>query len=816
MQVEASASLAAAVAEKTCLHCGLPSSGRFCCKGCEWVYSLLQEKGLSDFYRIRDRGRSIRKSGPALVREDNTDLYGHLDDPAFVALYATPAEGDSGDRIMQFYLEGVHCTACVWLTEKVATWVPGAKSVRLDLGHAVATVRMSATGSFAQVAREFAKIGYRPHPVRQDDSLRLETRENRRALIRLAIAAAASGNIMLLAISIYAGATGAFAKSFEWISFGLCFPVATYCAYPFYRSAWAALRSNALSIDIPIALGLLVAFFASVASLAIGSHHVYFDTVSALVFLLLSSRYVLRKTQQEALHASRLVHFLTPSWARRKVASPDPSSAAANDRFEEVKTDDLHEGDRILVLAGECFPVDGVVRQGISTLNCSLLTGESRHELAQPGSLIFAGTLNQQSPLEIEVRAGASATRLSQILRSMEESLTRKAPIVAFTDSISRIFVLVSLALVAVAFAVGWHFGGVNEAISRALAMAIVACPCAFAFATPLALSVTMGRCAKEGILIKGADTLEKLARVDSVMLDKTGTLTTGDFEVLDWASNDLPTLQAVRAIESRSAHPIAQAICRYLARRQITSDESIRIEDFREEIGRGVSARVNGDLYALRSAGDSGAENEDTTQVVIEKNGKPIDRILLGDALRKDARKSVLALKRMGLRVGILSGDRRPAVLKVAKEIQIDPENAISSATPESKSELIQTLPFGLMVGDGANDAVALAAAYVGVAVHSGMEISMRAADVYQCQAGVAPIVRLITVARETVRVIHRGFAFSLVYNALGTVAAISGKVNPLFAAILMPLSALTLFASSTAGTRKLRAALSDKEGDV
>jgi Cu2+-exporting ATPase/Cu+-exporting ATPase len=763
------------------------------------VFTLIHERGLDDYYRIRDQGASIRRSRPAAVSNESLNVYSHLDDPEFLNLYCQPEAGTEL-RIMQFYLEGVHCTACVWLTEKVSEWVPGVRSIRLDLGHSLATVKLDSHGSFSEVAREFMKLGYRPHPVKQDEAQALEARENHRALIRMAVAGAGAGNIMLLAISVYAGATGVLQHYFEWVSFLICLPVATYSAWPFYRSALGAIRSRQLSIDIPIASGLSVALVASFASMLIHSKHVYFDTVSSLVFLLLASRYVLRKTQQEALHATRLIHFLTPSMARRK--------RAQGSGFEEVSVDSLQYGDQVLVLAGECIPTDGIVCSGVSALNVSLLTGESRPELVQPGVPVFAGTLNTQAPLEIEVQSFGSATRLGKILSSMEEHLSRKAPIVAFTDQISKAFVLISLALVGVAFYVGFTVNPA-EGVSRALAMAIVACPCAFAFATPLALSMAMGRFARYGVLIKGADVIEKLAHVNQVVLDKTGTLTTGHFEVKKWLvdADQSGIEEAVYSLETRSTHPIARALVSFLKLR-MNDREIPDVEEFSETIGRGLSGRIQGHLYEVQGLNEESVNGsgEAGTQIAIYKDGARVGRVTLGDSLRADTESAVEKLRSLKLGVKILSGDGKSAVMSVANRLGIGSQDSHFKASPEFKSLFIGKMPRALMVGDGANDSIALASAYVGVAVHSGMEISMRAADVYQRQPGVMPVVHLILASRETMKVIYRNFAFSLVYNFIGTCAAITGSVSPLFAAILMPISALTVFGSSIVGTRKLR----------
>jgi Cu2+-exporting ATPase/Cu+-exporting ATPase len=348
--------------------------------------------------------------------------------------------------------------------------------------------------------------------------------------------------------------------------------------------------------------------------------------------------------------------------------------------------------------------------------------------------------------------------------------------------------------------------------------MAIVACPCAFAFATPLALSVAMGRCAKNGILVKGADVIEKLAHVDEVVLDKTGTLTTGEFTVQNWMMDaEAGSLESViLALELRSSHPIGRALVEFLKPR-VLSQGLPEVLDFKETIGLGVSGTVQGHKYSIQGLEpDATDEGDAGTYVGVYLDDKRLGTIVLGDSLRADSVAAVNVLRKLGLKVGILSGDCRAAVLQVARKLGIESKFAIAKASPEAKSKFISALPRAVMVGDGANDAVALASAYVGIAVHSGMEISMRAADVYQREPGVTPIVQLVQVSRETLKVIYRNFAFSLIYNFIGMIAAISGQVSPLFAAVLMPISALTVFASSIVGTRRLRSLYREMEGEA
>jgi Cu2+-exporting ATPase/Cu+-exporting ATPase len=789
------------------------TTSTFCCKGCETVYGLLQTRGLGKYYQLKATGRLIRKPIPAneaAAADDERNSstgsrsYHYLDDPEFLRLYANQrVEGQSQCQSMKFYLEGVHCAACVWLTEKVADFVDHVESVRLDLASSVATVQLTANGSFAPVAEEFSRIGYRPHPVKQDEVDTHKKREERWMLIQLAVAGTCTGNIMLLAVSLYGGLDGGMGEVFKWVSFALFLPVFLFSAIPFYRSAWSAIRARQVSIDIPLVLGILLGSAMSLANLFMGSDHIYFDSLSALVFLLLASRYVLKRAQQNALNASNLIHFLTPSVARKKM--PDGKVLEAN-------LDQIRPGDLIEVRPGENIPVDAVIESGNSTLNCALLTGESRLQKVGVGETVFAGTLNQQAPIIISVRQSGGATRLGQILKSMEEHLNRRAPIVAFADKISKHFVTAVVALVGLVFLWGfrsdWH-----QALNNALALAIVTCPCAFALATPLAMTTSIGRSARIGILVKGGDVLEKLSSVKTLFLDKTGTLTTGNFEVLNWVMDSEASAgieKAILALETHSNHPIAKALIRHLEGKGKVADPGLmQPADFRETIGTGVSGTVDGNFYEIGRLKDTDSNATDlhSSTIGIYCNGKLAGRVILGDKLREDSRAAIEILRSAGLDLRILSGDSAEAVHQVACQLGIPSDRTYSNKTPEQKSAIVAQTPDSMMVGDGANDAVALASAHVGVAVHSGMEVAMRAADSYLFSPGVYPVYRLHGIARETMTVIHRNFIFSLLYNLVGGAAAVLGLVNPLFAAILMPISAFTVLISSMVGTSKLRA---------
>ncbi len=801
MEVQATAP-AFATRASVCLHCGNEVPARlageeFCCQGCRTVHSILNARGLGQYYELKALTGGFRKASPVQERSDTFD---YLDDPEFQKSYAI-------DGVMRFYLEGVHCLACIWLVEKLPELVPGVKAARLDLGTSVATVTIAPGGSFAACARELQKFGYRPHAVRDGESEIHQKRENLRMLLRLGVAGACAGNIMLLAISVYGGASGWIASLFNWVSFALTLPVLFYSATPFYKSAWSSLRARSVSIDLPLAGAILLGAVLSTVNLIRGSDHVYFDSITALVFLLLATRYLLLRSQQAALRASSLALFLTPSVVRKRML---------DGVIREVQLDSVFPEDVLEVRAGEIIPVDGQVIEVSSQINGALLTGEAEPSDAAPGTQVFAGTVNTLAPLLVKVSARGAASRLGKILSAVERDASSKSTIVGLADRYAKYFVAGVLVLAAGVFMTVSLAYGLSEGLDRTLALLIVTCPCALALATPLGMSFTLGKAARAGMIIKGAQALEKLAHVREVWLDKTGTITAGNFEVVEWrpapwleepGSARLRDLlpQAVVTLESRSHHPLGRAITRHIQAGQVW--ELLPVERFREDLGKGVSGQVEGRFFELLQWRGEGAAPG--TAVAVRVDGKLAGTLLLGDRVREDSASAIRALRSIGVEPGMLTGDTWGAALQVGERVGISRERIIAECSPEGKSSSVKGRDGVLMVGDGANDAVALASAYVGVAVHGGMEISLRAADGYLQSPGVMPIYRMIVLARETIRVIRRNLVFSLFYNFVGAGATIAGWVTPLFAAFFMPVSAFTVFTCALIGTRRMRAIL-------
>jgi Cu2+-exporting ATPase len=574
----------------------------------------------------------------------------------------------------------------------------------------------------------------------------------------------------------------------------------TWCATVFYRGAWGALKTRALHMDLPIAIGIFAGFIQGAINTVRDAGEIYFDSVTALIFFLLVGRFLQRRQQLRAASSTELLFSLAPTTAR----------LVGTEGVREVPLEALTAGAVVEVRAGDSVPADGTVREGASTLDRSLLTGESLPEPVAVGDPVHAGTVNLGSRLLVEVRATGEDTRVGRLMRLVEEGAMRRAPVVLLADRISGWFVAIVLALAAITVGV-WLKLDPEHAVEHAVALLIVSCPCALGLATPLAVSSAIGRAARRKILVKGGDALENLARPGRMILDKTGTLTEGRLAVISWWGDE-SIKPIVAAIERHSAHPVAQALSAISP-----EDEFPEVCEVEEITGAGMSGVCDGraitiasTTYFDRELGGLAAEaastaadfaTEGLSPVAVAVDGEVVAVVGIGDPLRPDSAASVASIRDRGWQVAILSGDHPAVVQSVADQIGIEPEAARGAASPEEKLQAVRDAAAGTtaaMVGDGVNDAAALATATVGIGVHGGAEAALAAADVYLARPGLEPVVELLNGARRTLGVIRRNLVFSLAYNVVAVSFAISGHMSPLLAAILMPLSSMTVVLSS------------------
>jgi Cu2+-exporting ATPase len=796
--------------EVSCTHCGLPvplglvDSARdeqFCCSGCLGAYELIHSTGLDSFYGMTDR------AGAKSVSDDRNGFL-EFDEPIFQSKYAT--ETNASESKIDLVVDGIHCGACIWLIEKLPMLQSGVLSTTVNWARRTVTVHWQRDQvALSRIASTLNRIGYRPSPVQPNQTRNRWKAENRKHLIGIGIAAACAGNNMIISAALYlgmfshmsAGMTGLMRIASGVVGIvALCSP-----GRIFLKSAVTAIRTRTPHMDLPIALGLSVGTIAGLVNVIRGTGEIYFDSLSVLIFLLLIGRWIQFRQQSKATDAVEMLYRLTPQMARKIV----------DGTATEILVDLVEIGDRLEVLPGDLFPVDGEIVEGATRVDESILTGESEACRRGEGDLVAAGTKNEASAVTIKALAVGNETRLSQIVGLVEQASSQKPQIVQWANQVGGYFVAVVLVLSLITFC-WWAAVDVETAIDRTIALLIVACPCALALATPLAIAVSLGRAAKHRIMIKGGDVLQGLQKPGMIWLDKTGTLTEGRLQVVSW-SGDKHWIHYVEKLESKSSHPIARAILEYADSNPVAVPGGVSISNSESFGGQGVGGTVGPhrllignetlmnrfgiEIYSSQRRMAQRQIEAGFSPCWVAADGEIVAVIAIGDTIRDDAAESVSMLKSKGWDVGILSGDHQHVVDRVARRLGISNENSKGGIEPEGKLSVVnQSAQSGtvVMIGDGVNDSAALAAANVGIAVKGGAEASLAAAPVFFSKPGITPVIELLAVADSTSAIMKLNLYVSLAYNISFALLAFAGLINPLVAAILMPISSITVVALS------------------
>ena len=810
--------LSSVTADTPCVHCGLPVGKRpvgddpfFCCTGCALVYQTLHDAGYGDtFYRLRDLTPDTGRACPAPTAADPL-LLTELDSPAF--LETQTREAGQGLRHVDLFLDGVHCAACVWLVERLPYELDGVVEARLDLPRARLSVSWDPDRVLlSDIARWLAHVGYTAHPTRAAEQA-TRTRAEQRLLIKMGVSWALAGNVMLLAFAFYAGLDlthePALATTARWLSLLLALPAVLYGGSEFFRRAWVSLRQAArsrslrhLHMDTPIALGILTGFTHSTWATVSGRGDVWFDSITVLIAALLTARWLQLRSRRLAGDASERLLSLIPTMLRK--VKPDGT-------VEIVRADEVFPEDLVEVPPGEVIPVDGRVETGVSSVNNAVLTGESRPEPLRPGDPVSAGATNIRSPLRIRVRATGEATRVGRLLAWVRNASTHQAPVVLMADRIGGYFVL-SVLLLAALTGLIWSFLAPEEALLHVVALLVVTCPCALGMATPLAMAVGAGKAARAGIFIKTDEATQQLERIDCVVLDKTGTLTEGTM-TLAAVEGSSAAIDLAAALERHSNHPLATALLQ-----AYPATDAPVVTDLHALAGFGLQGRVDGHCVVVGRPDWVAALNEwpqrfdgvlhrflgqAYSPVAVAVDGEVRALLGFGDALRADSRSLITRFLHEGKAVYVLSGDHEAVVQSVAQQLGLSAAQAHGGFGPEEKQAFIETLRQQegytvAMIGDGVNDAAALQAADVGIAVHGGSTASLVAADAFLTRPGLQPLAELFEGAGKVMNVIRRNLRLSLIYNVLGAAAAMAGLVSPLLAALAMPVSSLVVVLSS------------------
>jgi Cu2+-exporting ATPase len=637
----------------------------------------------------------------------------------------------------------------------------------------------------------------------------------------MAFAGFAMMNLLWVSIALYAGADeGEFRGLFHWIGFAIATPTLLYSGWPFYRGAWVGLRSGSLNMDLPIAIGASITYLYSLYVTVTGSQtgEVYWDTVVNFLFVILVGRFLEAVSKRQAVASTQRLLDLQP-----KVATLLREGGDVAVPIRAVKA-----GEVALVRPGEKVPVDGVVLDGESSLDESMLTGESEPVNKVKGDRVSAGTLNGPGALRIRVEGTLRDTALGRIIQLVEEAQASKAPIQCVADRVVPWFVAVTLALASLTFA--WWLGTDFEiALMAATAVLIITCPCAFGLATPMAIAVASGLGARHGILVKTGAVLESLSSIDHFVFDKTGTLTEGSPTITRigdrqgrWqgcdsaaASPHAPDLAALAALERFSEHPVARAVHELCDAREIDF-RGLPVQEVRVKAGFGIAGRVDGRLLVAgtpawleangvepeASLAAAAAEIQAAGGGVLHVGVDGVETLVLGveDRLRPDAPRVVAELKAQGIRVTLLTGDRRGAAERIAAEL--GGMDVIAEVLPEDKDRVVAELQRDgrrvAMVGDGVNDAPALVRADVGIAMGSGTDVSIASADIVLMSAELAKVHQAAALSRRTLRTIRQNIGISITYNLIMVPLAMAALITPLVAAVSMPLSSLAVIGNS------------------
>lgn len=743
-----------------CQFCGLPSDGKsFCCEACELLSQKIPSLALSTAQEFQ-----------------------YLDSAEFKDLYRQESE----EYNYLFHAEGLHCSSCVHLLEKMPEFYEDLEKVRVNFGQSTVAVQLKETGSLAKTAHLIKELGYAPSLISAKDNLAEKYKsENRKFLNRIAIAGFCAGNTMLFVVPVYAGLAGGWATVFNWLSFLLFLPILLYSALPFYQGAWSSLKYQHVSADLPIVLALWSGFLFSTYNLISSGGPIYFDSTASFLFLILSARYLLKRVQQNYLAPARAVSLF----------KNESYKLADSDRY--LPWNKVVPGQELILSRLQSIPADSELVSPEASLDMSLFNGESLPRNFTRGMKIFAGSKILNTEARIRVLQSFESSKLGELFNKLDQNAYLKSHFGALSDRLAQKLIVTVFATALLFFIFYYHVNAV-DAFNRSLALIVLACPCALAFGTPLALGLALKKAQQLGILIKNSDSLEKILTVQNIFFDKTGTLTEGHLGLAHSAPQVIPQelINKILALENHSIHPVAFAL-----RKAWKSSATCKAENFEEIFGQGVRGTIDDDVFEIRALSDTTHDSELAVEVF--KNGITQCRLYFNDELRKNAPQLVQNLKDRGLHCFILSGDKNSRVRDVAKTCGINECDAFGELFPEDKLAHLQHSSKTCMIGDGANDALSLQRADVGIAVKGSLDISLQSADVYFTRSGLESLLNLFELAQQARQVLVRNLTLSLIYNLVGAVLALAGFINPMMAAILMPISSLLIIASSFWGFR-------------
>lgn len=796
------------MAKTNCFHCGDPclteikkDDKSFCCQGCKTVYEILHENDLGFYYDL--------ESHPGISPNVPEGKYDFLDNQAIVEKLLE--FNDGGTQVVSFLIPSIHCSSCIWILENLNKLFPDVKSSQVNFPEKTVRVTLSGTEkSLKNLVQLLSKIGYEPY-ISLEDSDKKEVKKDRSLIYKLGIAGFAFGNVMFLSLPEYFENYDfwleQFKPTFRWIMFAFSLPVVFYSANIYFISAYKGLKSRILNIDIPLALGIVALFVRSTLDIVMDWGSGFFDSLTGLLFFLLLGKFFQQKTYSY-LSFERDYKSYFPIAVTRLNKNEDGSVTE-----EQIEVYKVEKGDRLLVRNNEILPVDAILIKGNALIDYSFVTGEAEPISKNSGDKLFAGGKQQSGILEVEVLKPVSQSYLTQLWSNDVFSKGHVSSFKSLTDSISKRFTIAILTIAFVSTAI-WLFLDPSKAFDVFTAVLIIACPCAIALAAPFTLGNLLRIYGREKLYLKEAIVIEQMAKVDTVVFDKTGTLTTNQKNVVTYEGLELSEeeKQLLTGTLRASNHPLSRALYEILGENDILTPE-----EFEEEVGKGMTAKyqeksmkvgafdfVN---FSETKETSPSVENKtlNKTVVHISSNENYKGCYVFDNEYREGVADIFEALD--SKKVVVLSGDNDGERERL-EEMLPKGTALYFNQKPEDKLNFIKSLQGNgktvMMIGDGLNDAGALKQSDVGIAIAENTNIFSPACDGILEASRFETIPDYLKLAKRGIKIIKYAFLFSLFYNIIGTTFAVTGHLKPVVAAILMPLSSISIVAFTTVMTQR------------
>ena len=811
-----------------CFHCGLPVADKLnitvkykgkdepmCCYGCQAVAQAIIDSGMDDFYKYRT---STAEKPEEIVPEFLQQLKAYDNSTIQKKFVHETSKKISGGKALEvsLILEGITCAACVWLNEKHLNSLEGVIDANINYSNHRARVRWDNSKiQLSDILESISRIGYLAHPYDPEQHQRILEKERKQQIKRLGLSGLLGMQVMIFAVAMYTGEwwgiDESFKQSFRWISLVLTIPILLYASSVFFKSAYRDLSNKRVGMDVPVSLGIAIAFSASFLHTIKGSGEVYFDSVAMFTFFLLSARFFEIGSRKQTSEATEALLNLTPAIATRLINYAEKQSdtiAPTIEQQESIAVTELNIGDYLLVRPGETIPTDGFIINGTSSINESLITGESLPLTKRREDPVIGGSTNTENPLIIQVTKLDEDSVLSTIQRLIDEAQHTKPAIAKLADKIASWFVSILLIIAAIV-AYYWYKVDATQWLEITIATLVVSCPCALSLATPAAITAASGQLAKIGLLPKRTHALETLAHATDFVFDKTGTLTEGKIKlekiILNTEANkDKPeekntVLTIAASLEANSEHPIARALL------HTCQETLLNVTRLSHKLGEGIQGTIKNTEWFIGNKGfidkHSFCHFKETSEkyaskIYLATKQQCFAIFVLSDQIRDEARGLIEKLHQQHKNTHLLSGDRLDTTREVSKQLGIG--HYLADLKPEDKLKNVKTLQqqgaIVVMTGDGVNDAPVLAGADLSIAMGKGTQLAAATADMILISNNIEHIYHGYLIAIKTLRIIKQNLSWALLYNVIAIPAAAKGYVEPWLAAIGMSVSSLVV----------------------